>query len=42
MEISVKGKGYVVRGESEGVVGKVAQSAGVALPPVLGALEPGD
>ena len=42
MEISVKSKGYVMRSETKGVAGKVAQGAGVALPPVLRALEPGD
>ena len=42
MEIGVKGKGYVVRSETKGVVGKVAQAAGVALPPILRPLEPGD
>lgn len=42
MEIAVKGKGYIVRSETKGVVGKVAQAAGVAMPPVLRALEPGD
>lgn len=40
MEISVKGKGYIVRSETKGVAGKAAQAAGVALPPVLRALEP--
>ena len=42
MEISVKGKGYIVRSETKGVAGKVAQAAGVALPPVLRPLEPSD
>ena len=35
MEISVAGKGYVIRSEAVGVAGKVAQAAGVALPPTL-------
>jgi hypothetical protein len=35
MEISVEGKGYVLRAEAQGVAGKVAQAAGVALPPTL-------
>ena len=35
MEISVGGKGYVIRSETVGVAGKVAQAAGVALPPTL-------
>jgi len=35
MEISVQGKGYVIRSETHGVAGKVAQACGVALPPTL-------
>jgi len=35
MEISVKGKGYIVRSETKGTAGKVAQACGVVLPPVL-------
>lgn len=35
MEVSVEGKGYVIRSDSRGVVGKVAQACGVALPPTL-------
>jgi transposase len=35
MEISVQGKGYVIRSEARGVAGKVARAAGVALPPTL-------
>jgi len=35
MEISVQGKGYVIRSETRGVAGKVAQACGVALPPTL-------
>jgi len=35
MEISVKGKGYIVRSETKGTAGKVAQACAVALPPVL-------
>jgi hypothetical protein len=34
-EISVEGKGYVIRSEARGVAGKVARAAGVALPPTL-------
>jgi hypothetical protein len=39
MEISVKGKGYIVRSETKGAVGKVAKACGVVLPPVLRPLE---
>jgi transposase len=35
MEISVQGKGYVIRSETKGVAGKVAQACGVALPSTL-------
>ena len=35
MEISVQGKGYVIRSAARGVAGKVAQACGVALPPTL-------
>ena len=34
-EISVQGKGYVIRSQTKGVAGKVAQACGVALPPIL-------
>ena len=34
-EISVKEKGYIIRSESQGVAGMVAQACGVALPAVL-------
>jgi transposase len=34
-EISVQGKGYVIRSDARGVAGKVAKAAGVALPPTL-------
>jgi transposase len=34
-EISVEGKGYVIRSAARGVAGKVAQACGVALPPTL-------
>jgi transposase len=34
-EISVEGKGYVIRSEARGVAGKVARAVGVALPPTL-------
>jgi transposase len=40
MEISVQGKGYVIRAEAQGVAGKVARAAGVALPPTLRPCEP--
>ena len=40
MEISVQGKGYVIRGETQGVAGKVAQACGVALPPTLRSCAP--
>ena len=33
--ITVQGKGYVIRTETPGVAGKVAQACGVALPPTL-------
>ncbi|MHB2009728.1 MAG: IS1634 family transposase [Acidobacteriaceae bacterium] len=35
MEVAINGKGYVFRGQSSGVTGKVFQVCGVALPPVL-------
>jgi len=35
MEIRIRGKGYIVRSETKGTAGKVAQACGVALPPVL-------
>jgi transposase len=35
MEVAISGKGYVFRGQSSGVAGKVFQACGVALPPVL-------
>ena len=34
-EISVDGKGYIVRSQTQGTVGKVAQACGAALPPLL-------
>jgi hypothetical protein len=40
MEVSVEGKGYVIRSDGRGVLGKVAQAAGVALPPTLRPLVP--
>ena len=40
MEISVQGKGYVIRSETQGVAGKVAQACGVALPPTLRSCAP--
>jgi len=42
MEISVQGKGYVIRAEAQGVAGKVARAAGVALPPTLRPCEPSE
>ena len=33
--ITVQGKGYVIRTETQGVAGKVAQACGVVLPPAL-------
>ena len=35
MEVSINGKGYSFRGQSEGTTGKVFQACGVALPPTL-------
>ena len=35
MEISLDGKKYIIRSETKGTEGKVAQACGVALPPVL-------
>gem|GEM_PF-2919239 len=35
MEVAISGKGYVFRGQSLGVAGKVFQACGVALPPTL-------
>lgn len=35
IELTVQGKGYVLRTETQGVAGKVAQACGVALPPTL-------
>jgi hypothetical protein len=42
MEISVEGKGYVLRAEAPGVAGKVARAVGVALPPTLRPCAPPD
>ena len=39
MELTVQGKGYVLRNETNGTVGKVAQACAVALPPILRPLE---
>ena len=33
MEVAISGKGYVFRGQTPGVAGKVFQACGVALPP---------
>ncbi|MHB2009809.1 MAG: hypothetical protein ACYCOX_17440, partial [Acidobacteriaceae bacterium] len=35
MEVSINGKGYVFRGQTPGVTGKVFQACAVALPPIL-------
>jgi hypothetical protein len=35
MEVAIGGKGYVFRGQTPGVAGKVFQACGVALPPAL-------
>jgi transposase len=35
MEVAISGKGYVFRGHTPGVAGKVFQACGVALPPAL-------
>ena len=35
MEVAISGKGYVLRGQTPGVAGKVFQACGVALPPTL-------
>ena len=35
MEVMIDGKGFVFRGQTSGVAGKVFQACGVALPPVL-------
>jgi len=39
-EVAVASKGYIIRSETRGTVGKVAQAAGVALPPVLRPCQP--
>ena len=33
LKVTVNGKSYIMRNETKGTVGKVAQAAGVALPP---------
>src|ERR1700690_2561947 len=35
IEVAINGKGYVFRGQTSGVAGKVFQACGVALPPAL-------
>ena len=35
MEVAINGKGYVFRGQTPGVAGKVFQACGIALPPTL-------
>jgi len=35
MEVAIHGKGYVFRGQTTGVVGKVFQACGIALPPLM-------
>jgi transposase len=39
MEVTVQGKGYVLRSETNGTIGKVAQACGIPLPPTLRPLE---
>lgn len=35
MEVAIRGKGYVFRGQTSGVAGKVFQACGIPLPPAL-------
>ena len=35
MAVAIHGKGYVFRGQTTGVAGKVFQACGVALPPLM-------
>ena len=35
MEVTIRDKGYIFRGQSLGVTGKIFQACGVALPPTL-------
>ena len=35
LDVAINGKGYVFRGQTPGVAGKVFQACGVALPPVM-------
>ena len=39
MELTVQGKGYVLRSETNGTVGKVAQACAITLPPTLRLLQ---
>jgi len=39
MELTVQGKGYVLRNETNGTVGKVAQACAITLPPTLRPLQ---
>jgi len=39
MELTVQGKGYVLRSETNGTVGKVAQACAITLPPTLRPLQ---
>ena len=41
MEVTISDKGYIFRGQSSGVAGKVFQACGVALPPILRPVETG-
>ena len=41
MEVTISEKGYIFRGQSSGVAGKVFQACGVALPPILRQVETG-
>jgi transposase len=40
LEVTVGGKGYLIRNEVQGTAGKAAQAAGTALPPALRPCEP--
>ena len=41
IEVTIRDKGYIFRGQSLGVTGKVFQARGGALPPTLVKSEPG-
>ena len=40
IELDKQGKRFVLRTEAQGVIGKVCQAAGVALPPTVRKVEP--